>query len=90
MTTPPTCSQWSQLVQVAEAHDIQWAYVDHLDAPYMVDRQKRLIYLDGDTELGPDSYMAFAVALTQLTHENVTMLHRPCRDEDPRSLGRSS
>jgi hypothetical protein len=90
MNAPPTCNQWARLIQVAEAHDIQWFYVEHLDEPYKVDRRERTIYLDGDTELGPDSYMAFAVALTQLTHENVAMLHRPRRDEDPRSLGRSS
>jgi hypothetical protein len=90
MTTQPTCSQWSQLVQVAEAHDIQFTYVEHLGEPYMIDRHERLIYLDGDTELGPDSYLALAAALTHLTHQNVAVLHPPRRDEDPRSLGRSS
>lgn len=71
-----TCIQWARLVQVAEAHGIQWKVDEHLGAPYRVIEETRTIYLDGQAEAGYDTYMAFASALCDLIHDNVTMLYR--------------
>lgn len=88
MHTPATCIQWARLVQVAEAHDIQWTFcADSMTEPYKIDHDKRVIHIKGELDIGTDGYMAMAAALTELVHDNVHMLYRPPLPDTLRQSG---
>lgn len=77
MTDPVSCIQWARLVQVAEAHDIEFTVCeDPLGEPYKVDHRARVIHIDPNLTAGQDGYDAFAAGLAELIHDNVHLLVR--------------
>lgn len=64
--TPITGDFVTDLHDLADSHQVRWACVHALPAPYLVDRPGRTVFVDGSLDV-TRYYEAVAIGLSELT-----------------------